>query len=267
MYYEINFRKKEINIKKSISIVFTLILSSSLLAACSNDNKDIEAIPPANNPTTSAPETPHKSKEEEVKGIKSQYSDNRYGTKLDKINEEETKRASIQTDYGKLYIITKGIEEISRFEAPNSFGGEGYAFRGDYNLILDKDGEKKVITELKDFSFVQSSENAEITFDKVSFETIDLFLVTPEYRASRGKNSYAVAINKETGESFQVTFRRQGVERNFLNYANLTEAKPKNENGKLVIQTRYSEKATDIEQGLLTVEYSFDKDKKMFIAK
>lgn len=131
-------------------------------------------------------------------------------------------------------------------------------------MILEKGGNKKVITELNDFSFVQPSENTEITFDKISFKTTDLFLVTPEHIGSRGDNSYAVAINKETGEAFQVTFKRQDVEREYLNHE---ESKPKNENEKLVIQTRNSEKLSEVEQGLQTVEYVFDSIKKMFIAK
>lgn len=69
-------------------------------------------------------------------------------------------------------------------------------------MIYKHNEDKKELKELQDLVFIQPSDQP-ISFEKISFEAMDVFLLTPEYTASRGYNSYAFGIDKKVEKHLQ----------------------------------------------------------------
>lgn len=115
--------------------------------------------------------------------------------KLTQSKKNSSVRAQINTDHGVLSVVSTGTEEVGHITTPSVFGAEGdVTFRGKYNVVLSTDGSVQVIKEFKDLIFVQKSDGP-ITFDVIPFEKADVYLLTPEYMATRGTNSYVFGIN------------------------------------------------------------------------
>ncbi|KZS47103.1 hypothetical protein ACXFAU_04920 [Paenibacillus glucanolyticus] len=230
-----------------------VILCGTLLIACGNEQPSVSQ-------DTSNPNTQNQGNNNE---LKSQFPDNGYSIKLDSITENHTVRAQVNTEHGELLVVSRGKEEIGHIEVPSVFGAEGdFTFRGDYDVVLKNDGSEKVIKELNDFIFVQKTDKP-LSFEKISFDKVDIYLLTPEYTASRGYNSYAFGIDKENGKVFSLTFKTGNNERETVNYA--IDTFPKNEDGMLVVSTRNTEEE-NAEQAIEKIVYSLDISKKQFVS-
>ncbi|MGF7048393.1 hypothetical protein J2T13_002901 [Paenibacillus sp. DS2015] len=242
-------RKKGIKIyKKPILILRAVILCSALLVACDNEQPPISPSPESEN----------------NKQLKSQFPDNAYSIDLDAIQENPTVRAQVDTEVGELFVISKDKEEIGHIGLPSVFGAEGdFTSRGHYDVVYKHDGSEQVIKEFNDLIFVQKTDKA-ISFEKISFETVDIYLLTPEYMASRGYNSYAFGINKENAEVFPITFKKGENERETINYA--VDHFPKNENEKLVVTTRNNDELQNLESELIKITYTLNLSQKLFVA-
>ncbi|WP_339298547.1 hypothetical protein MKY92_29315 [Paenibacillus sp. FSL R5-0623] len=116
-------------------------------------------------------------------------------------------------------------------------------------MIYKHNEDKKELKELQDLVFIQPSDQP-ISFEKISFEAMDVFLLTPEYTASRGYNSYAFGIDKKSGEAFAITFKNAEK-----------VSTPVNKSEKLVVTTKNTEGQGDT----LITEYTFNKDSKQFV--
>lgn len=126
-------------------------------------------------------------------------------------------------------------------------------------MIYEHNESKKELKELHDIVFIQPSDQP-ISFEKISFESMDVFLLTPEYTSSRGYNSYAFGIDKNNVETFAITFNNAGKIQDTINYEKVSF--PINKSEKLVVTTRNTEGQGDT----LTTEYNFNKDSKQFVA-
>lgn len=179
---------------------------------------------------------------------------------IDVYQETPTVRAGIETDNGELHVVSNGKEAIGHVTIPSVLGVEGdYFYQGDYDVIYEHNQDKVVIKQLPDLVFVQPSEKP-ASFKKISFQAMDVFLLTPEYTASRGHNAYAFGIDKKSGEAFAITFKNAARVWETVNYEKVST--PVNENEKLVVTTRDTRGQGDT----LTVKYRFDRDSKQFIA-
>ncbi|MGC5770759.1 hypothetical protein [Paenibacillus pabuli] len=126
-------------------------------------------------------------------------------------------------------------------------------------MICKHNEDEKELKELQDIVFIQPSDQP-ISFEKISFEAMDVFLLTPEYTSSRGYNSYAFGIDKKSGEAFVITFKNAEKVQDTINYEKVST--PANKNEKLVVTTKNTEGQGDT----LTTEYTFNKDSKQFVA-
>ncbi|MGF7045879.1 hypothetical protein J2T13_000339 [Paenibacillus sp. DS2015] len=250
-------RKKGINIYKNpILILRTVIFCSALLAACGNEQPPVARETPI--PIAQSAESGNETE------LKSRYMDNAYSIDLDSIQEDPTVRAQVNTEVGELFVISKDKEEIGHIGLPSVFGAEGdLTFRGHYDVVYKHDGSEQVIKEFNDLIFVQKTDKP-ISFEKISFETVDIYLLTPEYMATRGYNSYAFGINKENAEVFPITFKKGENERETINYA--VDHFPKNENEKLVVTTRNNE-LQNHESELIKITFTLNLSLKQFVAK
>lgn len=249
-----NRKKGNKIIKKPILMLNAVILCGTLLTACGNEQPSVSQDTPT--PNTQSQGTNNKE-------LTSQFPDNGYSIKLDSIAENQTVRARVSTEHGELQVVSNGKEEIGHIEVPSVFGAEGdFTFRGNYNVIFKHDGSEKVIKELNDFIFVQKTDKT-VSFEKISFDKVDIYLLTPEYTASRGYNSYAFGIDKENGDVFPLTFKTGNNDRETVNYA--IDTFPHNEDGKLVVSTRNTEGEND-EQAIEKIVYSLDISKKQFVS-
>ncbi|CAI6084877.1 hypothetical protein PAECIP112173_04432 [Paenibacillus sp. JJ-100] len=115
------------------------------------------------------------------------------------------------------------------------------------------------LEELRDLVFVQPSDQP-VSFEIINFDTMDVFLLTPEYTGSRGFNSYVFGVDQKSGEEFTIMFKKDARVWETINYEKVST--PVNKNDKLVVTTRNTEGQGDT----LTVEYRFDRDSKQFIA-
>ncbi|MBO2945498.1 hypothetical protein JJQ72_16090 [Paenibacillus sp. F411] len=195
--------------------------------------------------------------------IKSQTPDSPYANvvKIDINQKTPTIRAQIDTDNGELYVVSDGKEAIGHVTTPSVLGKEGdFYYQGHYSVIYKHNEDKKEIKDLQNIVFIQPSEQP-ISFEKISFESMDVFLLTPEYTASRGYNSYAFGIDKKNGEAFAITFKNAEKVQDTINYEK--DSIPMNKSEKLVVTTRNTEGQGDT----LTTEYIFNKDSKQFVAK
>ncbi|WP_440116594.1 hypothetical protein [Paenibacillus sp. QZ-Y1] len=129
-------------------------------------------------------------------------------------------------------------------------------------MIYKHNDDIKEIKELQELVFIQSSDQP-ISFEKISFKGMDVFLLTPEYTASRGYNSYAFCIDKKSGEAFAITFKKAEEIQETINYEK--SSIPVNENEKLIVTTRNTE-GQNTNGDTLTTIYSFNKDSKQFVA-
>ncbi|KQY90938.1 hypothetical protein ASD24_24380 [Paenibacillus sp. Root52] len=196
------------------------------------------------------------------KGEENQTPDSPYTNvvKIDTNQETPTVRAQIDTDSGELYVVSEGKEAIGHITTPSVLGKEGdFYYQGNYSVMYKHNEEEKEIKELKDIVFVQPSDQP-ISFEKISFEAMDVFLLTPEYTSSRGYNSYAFGIDKKSGEAFAITFKNGENVQDVINYEK--DSVPVSTSEKLVVTTRNTEGQGDT----LTTEYSFDQDSKQFVA-
>ena len=194
--------------------------------------------------------------------IKSQNPGSPYANvvEIDTTQENPTVRARIDTGHGELYVISEGQEAIGHVTIPSVLGIEGdFFYQGNYSVIYKHNEDKKEIKELQDLVFIQPSDQP-ISFEKISFEAIDVFLLTPEYVASRGYISYAFGIDKKSGEAFSITFKNADNVQDTINYEKVST--PVNTNEMLVVTTRNTEGQGDT----LTTAYSFNKDNKQFVA-
>ncbi|MDR6726068.1 hypothetical protein J2W91_004574 [Paenibacillus amylolyticus] len=180
--------------------------------------------------------------------------------KIDTNRETPTVRAQVDTDIGELYVVSEGKEAIGHVTTPSVMGKEGdFFYQGNYSVMIKHNEEEKPIKELKDIVFIQPSDQP-ISFEKISFDEMDVFLLTPEYTSSRGYNSYAFGIDKKSGEAFVITFKNAEKVQETINYEK--ESNPVNTNEKLVVTTRNTEGQGDT----LTTEYNFNQDSKQFDA-
>lgn len=180
--------------------------------------------------------------------------------KIDTHQENPTVRARIDVDHGELYVVSKGKEAIGHVTTPSVLGSEGdFFYQGNYPVIYKHHEDIKEIKELQELVFIQPSDQP-ISFEKISFEAMDVFLLTPEYTSSRGYNSYAFGMDKESGEAFAITFKNADNVQETINYEKTST--PDNESEKLVITTRNTEGQGDT----LTTTYSFNKSSKQFVA-
>lgn len=234
-----------------------LILCGAILAACGY----IEPTAPVTQGNEFQEYTP--SMETDISSeLKSQFPDNGYSIELDTVQEEISVRAQINTDHGVLSVVSTGTEEVGHITTPSVFGAEGdVTFRGNYNVVLSSDSSEQVIKEFKDLIFVQKSHEP-ITFDVIPFEKVDIYLLTPEYMATRGTNSYVIGINKENGEAFPITFNYGKNVRETINYA--VDHFPQNESEKLVVMTRNNE-GENQESEIKPFTFTLDLDNKQFI--
>ncbi|MFE0556576.1 hypothetical protein ACFW1P_11705 [Paenibacillus sp. NPDC058910] len=250
-----NRKKGNKIIKKPILMLNAVILCGALLTACGNEQPSVSQDSPS--PNTQSQETNNNEE------LTSQFPDNGYSIKLDSIVENQTVRAQVSTEFGELQVVSNGKEEIGHIEVPSVFGAEGdFTFRGNYNVIFIHDGSEKVIKKLNDFIFVQKTDKT-VSFEEISFDKVDIYLLTPEYTASRGYNSYAFGIDKENGEVFPLTFKTGDNDQETINYA--VDTFPQNEDGKLVVSTRNTEGEND-EQAIEKIVYSLDISKKQFVS-
>ncbi|SMF90174.1 hypothetical protein SAMN05661091_4920 [Paenibacillus uliginis N3/975] len=233
-----------------------MILCSALLTACGNN----EQQPPVTQETPT--QNSQSTETENSKKLKSQYPDNKYNIELDAIQEASTVRAQVNTEQGELFVVSKDKEEIGHIGVPSVFGAEGdLTFRGNYDVVYKHNGSEQVIKEFNDLIFVQKTDKP-ISLEKISFKEVDIFLLTPEYMASRGYNSFAFGINKGNGGAFPIAFKTGENEQETINYA--VDHFPKNENEKLVVTTRNTEEENN-EQGLKEITYTLDLSKKQFV--
>jgi hypothetical protein len=223
-----------------------------MISGCSTENSE----KPANKTGSTPVETNTKEKVENL------ASDSPYAkvVQIDSNQDNPTIRAQMGTDNGDLQVVSEGKEMIGHFTIPSVLGQEGdFFYQGNYSVFYNHNDEKKEIRELQSLVFVQPSEKP-ISFEKIGFESMDVFLLTPEYTASRGYNSYAFGIDKNSGEAFAITFKSGENVHDTMNYEK--DNAPLNKSEKLVVTTRNTEGQGDT----LTTEYSFDKDSKQFVA-
>ncbi|WP_334073087.1 hypothetical protein [Paenibacillus sp. A14] len=189
--------KKPGFVLNSVVAVSTL---SILLSGCGTGSSEKPIV----KQETSSTET-NKSSELETQDPNSVYTNI---IKIDTTQENPTVRARINTDSGELYVVSKGKEALGHITTPSVLGSEGdFSYQGNYSVNYKHNEEIKEIKEFKKLVFIQPSEQP-ISFEKISFKEMDVFLLTPEYTASRGYNSYAFGIDKKSGEGFAITFKR-----------------------------------------------------------
>ncbi|MEJ3719937.1 hypothetical protein WGM54_18265 [Paenibacillus polymyxa] len=228
---------------------------SILLSGCGTESSEKPIVKQETSSTVM-----NKSKELENQDPNSAYTN---VIKIDTIQENPTVRARIETDSGELYVVSKGEEAIGHITTPSVLGSEGdFSYQGNYSVIYKHIGGIKEIKELKKLVFIQPSEQP-ISFKKVSFKAMDVFLLTPEYTASRGYNSYAFGIDKKSGEGFAITFKKAENVQETINYEK--SSIPVNTNEKLVVTTRNTE-GQNTESDTLTTKYIFHKNSKQFVA-
>lgn len=237
--------------KKPAFVLSSIVAVSILLSGCGTESSD-----PLDMTESTLTET-NKSDELQSQKPESPYSN---VVKIDTNQENPTVRARIDVDNGELYVVSKGKEAIGHVTTPSVLGSEGdFFYQGNYSVVYKHNEEIKEIKELQKLVFIQPSDQP-ISFEKISFEAMDVFLLTPEYTASRGYNSYAFGIDKESGEAFAITFKNAEKVQETINYEKTST--PDNEGEKLGVTTRNSEGHGDT----LTTTYSFNKNSKQFVA-
>ncbi|UPK42719.1 hypothetical protein [Paenibacillus pabuli] len=232
-------------------VLSSIVAVSILLSGCGTESE--KPIDKTGNTSTEM------NKKEE---IQSQIPDSPYANvvKIETNQEKPTVRARIDTDNGELYVVSEGKEAIGHITTPSVLGKEGDVFyQGNYSVIYKHNEDEKELKELQDLVFIQPSDQP-ISFEKISFEAMDVFLLTPEYTSSRGYNSYAFGIDKKSGEAFAITFKNAEKVQDTINYEKVSI--PVNKSEKLVVTTRNTEGQGDT----LITEYSFNKDSKQFVA-
>lgn len=237
---------------KYSGVLISIFAVSILLFGCDTESLE-QPIDKAGNTSTET------SKREE---IKNQTPDSPYANvvTIDTNQENPTVRARIDTGNGELYVISEGKEAIGHVTIPSVLGKEGdFFYQSNYSVIYKHNEDKKEIKELQDLVFIQPSDQP-ISFEKISFDAIDVFLLTPEYTSSRGYNSYAFGIDKTSEDAFSITFKNAEKVQDSINYEKVST--PANKNEKLIVTTRNTEGQGDT----LTTEYSFNKDSKQFVA-
>lgn len=172
------FRIGAVLIFKKYSVVLSsLVAVSILLSGCGSESSE-KPIDKTGN--TQIPDSPYANV-----------------VKIETNQEKPTVRARIDTDNGELYVVSEGKEAIGHITTPSVLGKEGDVFyQGNYSVIYKHNEDEKELKELQDIVFIQPSDQS-ISFEKISFEAMDVFLLTPEYTSSRGYNSYAFGIDKK----------------------------------------------------------------------
>lgn len=236
-------------------VLSSIVAVSILLSGCSTESSE----KPIDKTETTSTKT-NKSDELKTLSPKSPYAK---VVKIDTNQESPTVRARIGTNGSELYVVSKGKEAIGHVTIPSVLGSEGdFFYQGNYSVMYKHNDDIKEVKELQELVFIQPSDQP-ISFEKISFEAMDVFLLTPEYTASRGYNSYAFGIDKKSGEAFAITFKKAEKVQETINYE--TSSIPVNENEKLVVTTRNTE-GQNTDGDTLTTIYSFNKDSKQFVA-
>lgn len=209
-------------INKTATVLSSMLLFCVLMA-CGNENQTTDS---PNTPNSSTEATTPSNEESSTTGsegpeLKTQFPNTEFASviTLDSVNEEGTVRAQSNTEIGELVVVSSGKEEAGHLNTPSTAGVEGdLTFQGNYTVLNKFDGKEQNVTELKEITFIQQSDEP-VSFDKVSFKEADVYFLTPQYTSGHGLDAYGIAINRSNGETVPLKFVKNGTTTETLNYA------------------------------------------------
>lgn len=251
-------------INKLATVLSSLLLLSVLVACGTGKQTDSESLNKPDSSTETNITSNNTSETEGSSKIKTQFPDSEFSSviTIDSINEEGTLRAQMSTEKGELIVLSSGKEEVGHLNAPSVAGAEGdLTFQGNYTVINKIDGKEQKVTELKELTFIQKSDNP-VTFDIVNFKDADVYFLTPQYTSGHGLDAYAIAVNKSDGEATSLKFVKHGSTTDTLNYA--MDQLPVNENEFLKVTPGTSAGTTEAKSKITT--YKLDLINEYFIA-
>lgn len=245
---------------RTVYSVTVILLSLSLLAACSQQQKPA-SHPVINKNISESKEIMSAAPIAQKEEIHSLFPEEAPARIIDKINNTSSIRAKLQTEQGMLLVKSKGPEEIGHLDAPSTYGVEGdLTFQSNYSLVYQQDEKEHVVKELPALTFIQPTDEP-VGFHKIPFKAVDVYLLTPQYKGPHGYSFYAVGILKKNGNVIPLTFVDQNGKSDSYNYHS-PKFMPYNQQERLVIKPGVSAGSDVIEN----VSFRLDVQKGEFIA-
>lgn len=253
-------------INKTAAMVSSLLLLNVLMS-CSNVNEtnsdSLNTISNSDITNSSTIDQPTESTLDSNKSrLETQFPNSEYVNviTLDSLNEIGTVRAQVDTNIGELIVVSNGEEEAGHINTSNIAGVEGdLTFQGNYTVINKVDGKEQKVTEWKEVTFIQKTDEP-IPFQKVSFKDAVVYFLTPQYAAGHGLSAYAIAVNNSNGEATSLRFVKKGSTTETINYD--MDQLPLNKDG--VLEVKPGTSAGTPEEDSKATSYQLDLVNKYF---
>lgn len=147
----------------------------------------------------------------------------------------QVRAEGITSSSGKLTIAPAMEETIGTLGAPSCYGLEtDYTYEGNYVVTYASGQTQQPVTELKDLTFIQPTEET-LSLSRLDFPDAEVFLLAPQYKDCHGISIYAFAVDKASDTAFVLSFIEDGVQRSTSYYHPLTE--PAVVDGMLVLES------------------------------
>ncbi|SDT54322.1 hypothetical protein SAMN05444162_4874 [Paenibacillaceae bacterium GAS479] len=206
-------------LKKNTLLLTSSALLFSLLVGCGSEPGSKPAAPESYSNSNASSEK--KSSVGKITSIfpKSELTDS---IAIDSVSKDQSVRAEQQTDKGTLLMISNGPEEHGHLLVSSVLGVEGdQTFQSNYSIIYRQGEQEKVLLELPAYIYVQPSDK-KLSFENMSFADAEVYILTPQYKTGHGLGGYVFAIDKVSGDAFNLKIVKNGVESDMLLYSEET---------------------------------------------